>query len=100
MNPVDMGLVEIQKLLQQVSFGNLEVRVKMHNNQVAKLEVPYSQNFKMNYTEAAAYFLEKLRNAQTQGVSTTFNITTEIKPNGDIFLQDNGYITQSFKIAP
>lgn len=94
----DEGQIEIQKVLNNIMYGDFEIRGKMHNGQTAKVEIPYSNKIKCNFTKAAAYYVDKLKDAQMNGKDITFNITTDIKPNGDIYIIEHGYIEKSFKI--
>lgn len=94
----DEGLIEIQRLLASIEYGDFEIRGKMHNGQVAKIEIPYSNKIKCNFTKGASYFVDKLKDAQINSQDTTFNLTTDIKPNGDIYIIEHGYIEKSFRI--
>jgi hypothetical protein len=96
----DQGLIELQRILDSIAYGDFQITGKKHNGQVSKLEIPYNQRFKFDFNKAAAYYIDKLREAQMQGLDITFNITTDIKPNGDIYLVDNGFIEKTFKIKP
>lgn len=96
----DKGLIEIQRILDSISYGDFQITGKKHNGQVSKIEIPYNQRHRFDFNKAAAYFIDKLREAQVQQLDTTFNITVDIKPNGEIYLIDNGYIQKSFKIKP
>lgn len=96
----DPGLIEIARILQQLSYGDFELRGKVHRDRIAQVEIPYTQKIKCDFARAGAYYIEKLKQAQVQGLDTTFNITTDIKPNGDIYIIDNGFVEKKFKIIP
>lgn len=96
----DDGLQEIQELIRAIGHGDFTITGKMFNHQVAKIEIPYSQKYKLDFTRAASYFIDKLKEAQVKGLDITFNLTVDVKPNGDIYLIENGFTERAFKVQP
>jgi hypothetical protein len=96
----DEGLIEIQRQLDAISHGDAEIRVKVYNGHIAKVEIPYVKRMKLDYTKALAYYMEKLRDAQTYSKDTTFTITTDVKQGGTVYVMDSGFNTKIFKIQP
>ena len=94
------GLIEIQRLLDTINHGDVEIRAKIYNGNVAKLEIPYVRRHKLDYSRSTAYFIEKLRDAQIQGKDTTFTLTVDVKQGGAVYIMDTGYDTKTFKINP
>lgn len=94
------ALMQMQRLMDAVEYGEIQFSVKKHNSQIAAVSAPYSKNLKVDYTKAMAYIMEQLRDAQLSKKtgSVTFTITFT---NGNIKqLAEVGYITENFKIAP
>ncbi len=96
----DDGLIELQRILNSISHGDAEIRIKKFNDKIAKLEVPYIKRHKLDYSRAVAYFIEKLRDAQVHGKDTTFNLTIDVKQGGHVYVMDSGYTTKVYKINP
>ena len=96
----DEGLIEIQRLLNTISHGDLELRAKLYNGNIAKIEIPYIKKYKLDYSRAMAYYMEKLRDAQALGKDSVFTITTDVRAGGNIYLMDSGYDSKTFKIEP
>lgn len=96
----DDGLIEIQRQLNAITHGDAEIRVKVYNGRIAKVEMPYSKKMKLDYTKALAYYMEKLRDAQVHGKDTTFTITTDVKQGGTVYIMDTGFNTKTFRIEP
>lgn len=97
---IEESYIELQKLIDQVDYGEVQLGIKKHNHQIAEISVPYSKTIKADFTKAYAYIMEQMRDAQLEGRSGSMTFTITYKDGNLKQLAETGYINKKFRVVP